>query len=74
MAHVLLLEDDQDIAEALTGEGYDVATAGDGSIALDAVLEAPPDLIILDIGLPGIDGLEVCRQARELRPQLPISC
>jgi DNA-binding response OmpR family regulator len=73
---VLLVEDDQDIAEplarALTREGYEVATAGDGRVALETVLDAPPDLIILDVGLPGMDGLEVCRHVRDVRPQVPI--
>ncbi|WP_028057861.1 response regulator transcription factor [Candidatus Solirubrobacter pratensis] len=76
MARVLLVEDDRDIAEplvrALAREGYDVSEAGDGMVALDAVLGAPPDLIILDIGLPGMSGLDVCRHVREARPQLPI--
>jgi DNA-binding response OmpR family regulator len=73
---VLLVEDDRDIAEplarALAREGYEVGEAGDGRTALEGVLAAPPDLIILDIGLPGIDGLEVCRYVRDLHPQLPI--
>jgi DNA-binding response OmpR family regulator len=73
---VLLVEDDHDIAEplahALQREGYDVVTAGDGEVALSAVVDAPPDLLILDIGLPGIDGLEVCRHVRELHPLVPI--
>jgi DNA-binding response OmpR family regulator len=76
VARVLLVEDDRDIAEPLTRalarEGYDVAEAGDGRVALEGVLAAPPDLIILDVGLPGIDGLEVCRCVRDLHPQLPI--
>jgi DNA-binding response OmpR family regulator len=76
VARVLLVEDDRDIAEplarALGREGYEVSEAGDGRVALDGVLAAPPDLIILDIGLPGIDGLEVCRHVRDLHPQLPI--
>ncbi len=76
MARVLLVEDDRDIAEPLTRalarEGYDVSGADDGRIALQAVLDAPPDLIILDIGLPGMDGLDVCRHVREVRPQVPI--
>jgi DNA-binding response OmpR family regulator len=73
---VLLVEDDHDIAEplarALTREGYDVIAAGDGEIALQTVLDTPPDLIILDIGLPGMDGLDVCRNVREVRPLVPI--
>jgi DNA-binding response OmpR family regulator len=76
VTRVLLVEDDHDIAEplarALAREGYEVSSAGDGSVALQEVLDAPPDLIILDIGLPGMDGLEVCRHVRDVRPQLPI--
>jgi len=73
---VLLVEDDRDIAEplarALTREGYDVTAAGDGRVALNEVLDCPPDLIILDIGLPGMDGLDVCRHVRDVRPHVPI--
>ena len=76
MTRVLLVEDDYDIAEplarALVREGYEVGTAHDGRIALQEVLDAPPDLIILDVGLPGMDGLEVCRHVRDVRPDVPI--
>jgi DNA-binding response OmpR family regulator len=76
VTRVLLVEDDHDIAEplarALGREGYDVSSAGDGRVALQTVLDAPPDLIILDIGLPGMNGLDVCRHVREVRPQVPI--
>ena len=76
MTRVLLVEDDNDIAEplarALVREGYEVGTAHDGRIALEEVLDAPPDLIILDVGLPGMDGLEVCRHVRDARPNVPI--
>jgi len=76
VTRVLLVEDDHDIAEplarALAREGYDVSSSGDGRDALEAVLDAPPDLLILDIGLPGMDGLDVCRHVRELHPQVPI--
>jgi DNA-binding response OmpR family regulator len=76
MPRVMLVEDDRDIAEplarALAREGYEVSEAGDGRDALSAVLDAPPDLIILDIGLPGMNGLDVCRHVRKERPQVPI--
>jgi len=76
VTRVLLVEDDRDIAEplarALTREGYDVTAAGDGRVALNEVLDCPPDLIILDIGLPGMDGLDVCRHVRDVRPHVPI--
>jgi DNA-binding response OmpR family regulator len=76
VTRVLLVEDDRDISEplarALTREGYDVLAAFDGRVALESVLDELPDLIILDIGLPGMDGLDVCRHVREIRPQVPI--
>jgi DNA-binding response OmpR family regulator len=76
VTRVLLVEDDADIAEplarALARDGYDVTDVGDGRVTLQAVLDAPPDLIILDIGLPGMNGLDVCRHVREVRPQVPI--
>ena len=76
MTRLLLVEDDVDIAEplarALTREGYEVTSAGDGRVALQTVLDGSPDLIILDVGLPGMDGLDVCRHVREVRPQVPI--
>lgn len=76
VSRVLLVEDDHDIAEplarALVREGYDVASVGDGNLALEHVLDAPPDLIILDVGLPGMNGLDVCRHVRSARPQIPI--
>jgi DNA-binding response OmpR family regulator len=76
VTRVLLVEDDHDIAEPLTRalgrEGYEVSSAGDGRVALKTILDAPPDLIILDIGLPGMDGLDVCRNVRVVRPLVPI--
>jgi two-component system response regulator MprA len=65
---VLIVEDDVEITEALRrslrNEGYEVRTAIDGIEALDAALEFVPDLVVLDLGLPGLDGLEVCRRLR----------
>jgi DNA-binding response OmpR family regulator len=76
MPRLLLAEDDHDIAEplarALRHEGYEVVEAVDGAAALRAVLADPPDLIVLDVGLPEMDGFEVCRAVRELHPRLPI--
>jgi DNA-binding response OmpR family regulator len=76
MARLLLVEDDRDIAEplgrALTREGYEVLTATDGRAAVLRALDEPLDLMILDIGLPELDGLEVCRHVRDVRPALPI--
>jgi len=76
MARVLLVEDDHDIAEplgrALARDGYDVLTATDGRSAVLRALDEPLDLIILDVGLPELDGLEACRHVRDVHPALPI--
>jgi len=69
---ILLVEDDARLAALLTrflsGEGYDVARAADGDRAVARILEAPPDLVILDINLPGRDGFAVCRAVRYRYP------
>jgi two-component system, OmpR family, response regulator MprA len=66
---VLVVEDDQDIAEVLQRslrmEGYEVRTAGDGKLALEQARAFTPDLVILDLGLPELDGLDVARTLRE---------
>jgi len=66
--HILVVEDDEDIAELiqfnLTKEGFSVATAARGDDALKAVTQKRPDLILLDLMLPGMTGLEVCRQLK----------
>ena len=65
---VLVVEDDADIADvlrrSLRNEGYEVRTSADGTEALDAAAGFVPDLVVLDLGLPGLDGLEVCRRLR----------
>ncbi len=65
---VLVIEDDEDIAQALQRslrmEGYEVRAAPDGPSALEHGRAFAPDLVILDLGLPGIDGLEVARELR----------
>jgi DNA-binding response OmpR family regulator len=73
---VLLAEDDSAIAEplsrALQREGYSVDVAVDGVAALDRVRTGRIDLLVLDLGLPGMDGLEVCRRLRLDHPDLPV--
>ena len=68
---VLVVEDDADIADvlrrSLRNEGYEVRTSADGVEALDVAAGFVPDLVVLDLGLPGIDGVEVCRRLRERR-------
>jgi DNA-binding response OmpR family regulator len=65
---VLVVEDDADIADvlrrSLRNEGYDVRTSADGIEALDVAAGFFPDLVVLDLGLPRLDGVEVCRQLR----------
>jgi len=66
---VLVVEDDVEIADVLRrtirAEGHEVRSAGDGEEALSAAAEYLPDLVILDLGLPKIDGVEVLRRLRE---------
>jgi DNA-binding response OmpR family regulator len=65
---VLVVEDDEDIALAvqrsLRMEGYEVRIAVDGEAALDSAVGFMPDLVILDLGLPKLDGIEVARRLR----------
>jgi DNA-binding response OmpR family regulator len=73
---VLLVEDDVAIAgrlsRALQREGYEVDVVADGPAALTRAGGAGPDLMVLDLGLPGMDGLEVCRRVRADQPDLPV--
>ncbi len=68
MPSVLIVEDDEAIAmplvRTLGREGYDVERVGEGTTAVDMAVAGGVDLMILDLGLPDIDGLEVCRQVR----------
>ncbi|MEZ5217892.1 MAG: response regulator transcription factor [Ilumatobacteraceae bacterium] len=76
MHRVLLVEDDADIREplsrALEREGYEIVAAGTGAGALEAVVQGRFDLVILDLGLPDLDGLEVCRRIRRTHPLLAV--
>jgi DNA-binding response OmpR family regulator len=73
---VLVVEDDAAIAEtvrtALVGQGYEVQVAPDGAVATDALAERVPDLLLLDAGLPDVDGFSLCRWIREQHPLLPV--
>lgn len=68
MSTILIVEDEAEIAgylrRGLAFEGYSVEIAADGRQALDIARERPPDLVVLDLMLPGIDGLEVARRLR----------
>ena len=67
-SRVLVVDDDPDIVdavgEALEHDGYLVETATDGATALKRVLEAPPDLIVLDVRMPNLNGWEFCEIVR----------
>jgi two-component system OmpR family response regulator len=69
--HVLIVDDEKRIREvveyALQKDGFRVSSAPDGPGALSAVERDPPDLVVLDVMLPGLDGLSVCRKIRSQR-------
>jgi DNA-binding response OmpR family regulator len=70
MTRILIVEDDPDIALSLRLKleregGYAVETAVDGADGLRAALGSPPDLVLLDVNLPGMDGFEICRRLRK---------
>ncbi|HXA60474.1 MAG TPA: response regulator transcription factor [Streptosporangiaceae bacterium] len=75
-AHVLVIEDDpaigSELAEALTGNGYDAVLAVTGEEALAEAQRRAPDLVLLDLGLPDIDGVAVCRRIRAAYPHTVI--
>ena len=75
-ASVLIVEDDSALLRGLKDnfqtEGYAVRTCQDGDQALDVLLKHAPDLVVLDIMLPGLNGFEICRLARERALEMPI--
>jgi len=78
MKNILIIEDDKDIVELvrynLEKEGYQVTGAGDGTTGLAQLRRTPPDLLILDLMLPRLPGLEICKEIRrdENLPRIPI--
>src|SRR3954451_13502988 len=72
----MVVEDDSsighDVGDALSARGYTIELCGDGATAATALANATPDLVLLDAGLPDIDGFSLCRQIRELHPEMPI--
>jgi len=73
---VLVVDDDaavrQSLERSLRFEGYEVATAGDGVAALELIARERPDIAILDVMMPRMDGLEACRQLRARGDDLPV--
>ena len=76
MIAILVVDDDAPIRRmlerTLTAEGYAVESAADGGEALAAVERAVPDLVVLDVAMPGLDGLSVCRRLRRAGLGLPV--
>ena len=74
--HILIVEDDSDIARMLAlnlrAEGYVVAVEGSGEAGLERLASERFHLLVLDLMLPGIDGLHVCREVRRMSAYLPI--
>lgn len=74
--HVLVVDDEPVLAElvsmALRYEGWEIATAGDGATAIALARQNPPDVVVLDVMLPDMSGLEVLRRLREQIPGLPL--
>ncbi|MFD3522609.1 response regulator transcription factor [Streptomyces sp. NPDC058653] len=75
-AHVLVVDDDPTVAEVVAGylhrAGHDVGRAADGPSALAHFARRRPDLVVLDLMLPGMDGFEVCRRMREQGGPVPV--
>ncbi len=69
MTRVLVVDDEpallRAVGAALKARHYEVATVGTGQAAIDAIALAPPDVVVLDLGLPDLDGIEVCRRVRQ---------
>jgi DNA-binding response OmpR family regulator len=76
MSHILIAEDEEGIARViergLRSEGYRTTVVGDGLAALEAVTEGDVDLVVLDVGLPRMDGFTVLRMLRTMKDSVPI--
>jgi DNA-binding response OmpR family regulator len=73
---LLVIEDDENISAAIeeyfSRSGYNVTTAADGVAGVEAAVKARPDVVVLDLMLPKMDGLAVCKELRLKNPQMPI--
>ena len=77
MARVLVVEDNPRLStlalKVLGGHGHQVAQAGDGATGVELALATHPDLVLMDLSLPGIDGLEATRRIKQALPDLPVA-
>lgn len=76
MKKIMVVDDEENIRflykEELMDEGYDVVLAASGQEALDLLADAKPDLLTLDIKMPGMDGIETLRKIKEIDKELPV--
>ena len=76
MTRILIVEDEPNMIAGLRDnfefEGYDVITAPDGVAGLNRALDESPDLVVLDVMMPRMSGLDVCKQLKSKRPSIPI--
>src|SRR5271165_1564549 len=76
MTKILIVEDEPNMVTGLRDnfefEGYEVLTAGDGVAGLERALKESPDLVLLDVMMPRMSGLDVCKQLKAKRPAMPI--
>lgn len=75
-AQLLIVEDESHLAEAIAAnlalEGYETEVVGDGAVALERIRAQAPDLVLLDVMLPGLDGFTVCKRLRDEGNRVPI--
>ena len=75
-SRVLVVDDEEGIlravGRALVINGYDVETAADGTTAIHSLMAQAPDVVVLDVSMPGVDGLEVCRRLRKAGDRTPV--
>jgi two-component system nitrogen regulation response regulator NtrX len=73
---ILIVDDEESVrkslADVMRDEGYEVVTAASGREGIDVLAEAQPSIVLLDIAMPDMDGIETLRRFRELRPDLPV--
>ena len=76
MAKILIVEDEPNMVAGLRDnfefEGYQVITASDGVSGLEKALHESPDLVLLDVMMPRMSGLDVCKQLKQKRPSIPV--